>query len=48
MKDSTRKLINDLIKETIDDIKDITDSKDKAASKMELIKVLADISEKIN
>lgn len=48
MKESTKKLINEQLKTILKELDEILDPKDRAEKRIELIRLLSDVSEKIN
>jgi hypothetical protein len=48
LKDSTKKLINEQLKLIIKELDEVLDPKDRIDKRLELIELLADVSEKMN
>ena len=48
MKESTKKLINEQLKIIIKELDDILDPKERVQQRLELIELLAEVSEKMN
>lgn len=48
MKESTKKIINEQLKLIIKELDEILDSKDRIDRRLELIELLAEVSEKMN
>lgn len=48
MKESTKKIINEQLKLVIKELDEILDPKDKIDRRLELIELLAEVSEKMN
>ncbi len=48
MKDSTKKIINEQLKLVIQELNEVLDPKDRIDRRLELIELLAEVSEKMN